>query len=299
MNLAIVILNFNTYEKTIECIESILKTYSENLTIYVIDNFSNNDSYKILKRRYEDFNNIYIMKSLENGGYAKGNNIGIKRAIKDKQKYILVCNNDIIFKENSIKNMIDLIKNENVHAVGPKILNEKGNFQKDSLKNKLGFKEKIFVTTPLRIFDFWNINNKYYYDYLDKSKVLNVYCLSGSCILFKSYVLNEIGLFDERTFLYEEEPILFRKFNKKGYKAFYQPNSEIIHLHGFTTKSNKAKSSLAFIKSEKYYCKEYLKIGNIKYFILIFIRCIQYLFRCTNDPNFRKHFKEFLNVVFE
>ncbi|UBK83912.1 glycosyltransferase family 2 protein [Clostridium perfringens] len=299
MSLAVIILNFNTYEKTIECVESILNTYDNDLSIYIIDNCSKNNSYNILKNKFSSFDNIFIIKSLENGGYAKGNNIGIKKAIYDKNDYLLICNNDVIFKHNSIKNMLSLIKNKHIHAVGPKILNEKNEFQEDSFKNKLGFKEKIFVTTPLRILNFKKIKDNYYYKNLDRNNILKVYCLSGSCMLFKSYVLEDIGLFDEKTFLYEEEPILFSKFNNKGYNAFYQPNSEVIHLHGFTTKSNRANSFLAFLKSEKYYCKEYLEIGTLKYSIIVILRSLQYICRCTSDKSFRKSLREFINVIFK
>lgn len=108
--IGIVILNYNTYNKTIECVNSILDTYVEKKVIYIVDNNSPNNSYEKLTQNYRGIDYIKVIKSVENGGYAKGNNIGLKACLIDECKYVIVSNNDIIFCNNSIRTLFDFIK---------------------------------------------------------------------------------------------------------------------------------------------------------------------------------------------
>lgn len=66
MKIAIIIINYNKYEKTIECIESIRKSNFNNYKIYLLDNNSQNNSYNILNNRYKNKNYIEIIHSKEN-----------------------------------------------------------------------------------------------------------------------------------------------------------------------------------------------------------------------------------------
>ena len=76
--IGIVILNFKTWEKTVECVDSIYKTYRESKRIVVVDNHSPNDSYTRLSAIYdnEEYKDVTVIKTERNGGFSYGNNYG-------------------------------------------------------------------------------------------------------------------------------------------------------------------------------------------------------------------------------
>ena len=99
--IGVVVLNYMTFESTIECIDSLKKFNDNRVNIYIIDNCSTNNSYDILNEKYLNDNKIEVIKNEFNGGYAAGNNVGVKKALEDNCDYIIISNNDIIFLENS------------------------------------------------------------------------------------------------------------------------------------------------------------------------------------------------------
>ena len=88
--ISIVILNYINYKDTIECIESIFEMNYRYEGIVVVDNNSENESVKILNKKYKDNKKIIIVKARHNYGFAKGNNIGICKTIKDCLNVILM-----------------------------------------------------------------------------------------------------------------------------------------------------------------------------------------------------------------
>ena len=81
---AIIIINYNSYEKTIDCINSIRETANVPYKIYLIDNASTNESATVLEKEYKDAADVRLILSDENLGYARGNNLCIKEAVKER-----------------------------------------------------------------------------------------------------------------------------------------------------------------------------------------------------------------------
>lgn len=81
----IILVNFNNYKLTNDCINSIQKSTYKNISIVIIDNASNDDSYAVLSSMYSNNESIFVIKSSENNGFSAGNNIGIKFALEKKR----------------------------------------------------------------------------------------------------------------------------------------------------------------------------------------------------------------------
>ena len=108
--IGIVILNYETWDATLRCIKSIEKTENtESVRVYLIDNASSSDMPVALKQYINDHDVVYI-SSNENRGYAAGNNLGIRKALEDQCGYILISNNDIVYKKDSIETMCEFLK---------------------------------------------------------------------------------------------------------------------------------------------------------------------------------------------
>ena len=127
--IGLVILNFLTYEDTLESIKTLDKTLVKNvdLEIYVVDNKSNSEKFKELQKNIQDMNiefDITYITSSKNLGFAKGMNLGIDKARENGCNFVICSNNDIFYKDPiSFKKFIDIYKMDTSIAVmGPKIL---------------------------------------------------------------------------------------------------------------------------------------------------------------------------------
>ena len=297
--IGIVILNYKKWELTIECIKSINSNINPKLyKIYIIDN-SPVSCKKHFSENLYHFKDYYYEK-VENNGYSAGNNIGIKKALEDNCKYILITNNDVIFKENAILNLKNYLDSHiSVGIVGPKIYLPSGDIQeinmiiKTTVSGKLRY---ILRKTPLKFmvkkylseFSYGNENIK------DSFKVHSV---SGCCFMMTAECASQVTPFDEGIFLYEEEIILGVVMEKIGYETVYVCGAEIIHEHGSTTESIGALSYIYMVESEIYYCRKYLNSSLLSLFPLYFIRTSMYLLRAVKNSSYKKYLKKYFLIT--
>ena len=288
MKLAIIILNYKKYDYTINCINSILK-FKKDFYIFVIDNNSNNNSLENIKKEFSFFNpsildynefnnenficrNLNLIQSSTNLGYAKGNNIGIELCKKGNFDYIAVLNNDILLVDDIFTKMISFINKNistNFKLFGPLLEHPDGTIDYNCAKKTLTFTDLIAMT-PIgsvikRSFNYFigfkQKNTFFFKDTLKKE----VDIISGSFMLFRKDLFNEIDGFDPNTFLYFEEPILCSAIKEKKHKVLFLPDFKAIHHHGATTSSISRVFQLQETrKSMNYYVKNYSKINKIQ-----------------------------------
>lgn len=270
---AFIILNYNTWEMTIQCVDSIFKTCKLNYTIYIVDNGSKNNSYQHLKEHYQNNQNVKVISS-ENYGYAIGNNIGIRSAINDSHEIITITNNDVIFLENSITEMYTFLQNnQDVAVAAPYILSPEGQLQNLPSLKPLSKKDYLFHNTKLNKFTSTNSKMRFDQEYYllshsIKNEPISIYKFSGCCFMARSELLNKVGLFDENTFLYYEEDILSHKMYKEGLKSYFLPNAKIVHHHGLTTGKDNLFVDTEMFKSEIYFLT---RVYQLNYFFLLLI----------------------------
>lgn len=276
INNGIIVLNYNTSSDSIRCIEYLLEEISIEDHILIIDNKSTDHSLKILKDRFFLEKRVKVLLNNENAGYARGNNIGIDYFLEKGAKFITICNPDIIVQTNTLSSLYSKFEELiNVVAMGPKMLHIDESFYLDCTRNFQGLREKIFVTTPLRIIDFFGIRKKYYYNYtFEVSKY--VYMLSGAFMIFRREVFETLNGFDPRTFLFQEEAILFKRLHDLKLGEVYY-NSEAVVIHDHTSKTLSPKLTKYFRDSEQHYLQHYLKVSKFFRYMFKMLRNIQIL----------------------
>lgn len=265
MKVALIVLNYNDYETTSRYI-NFVKIYKLIDNVIVVDNCSTNNSYEKLKV-YES-EKIDVIKSDKNGGYAYGNNYGIRYA-KEKYNpdYLIISNPDVFFEENIIEKMKDFIQsntNINIGIISPTVINNQNSNMPIAWK-KPDYWDNVF--SMLIILNKFR-DKKTHYDknhFEGEFSVVDV--IPGSFFMIKSSVLYEINLFDENTFLFGEENILAYRLNKKGYKNVIL--NKIFYNHDHSATINKSFNTLIskykiLYDSLKYYNKEYLKTDIFK-----------------------------------
>lgn len=221
---SIVIINWNNYEDTKECIESLEQTKYSNKEIIIVDNGSTDDSYHKLKKRFAQHR---IISNKENLGFSAGCNLGIRYALENSADYVLLLNNDTIVDNYAIAELVNgITQNEEIGLIGGKIFyfNEMnkiwsaGGGIKRFTKKTFQFGEKQF-------------NNKKY------NSEREVDFLSGCCLLIRREVFEKIGLLDPDYFMYYED-VDFCLRAKNFYKIMYLPQAVIWHKVSNTSKKS-------------------------------------------------------------
>ena len=203
------------------------------------------------------FTNIKIFQNKHNIGFSKAVNQGIKAS---KSNYILLLNPDTYLIDNSIITTLNLIfKDKKIKAIGGKILNKKGN-NVYTANNKPTFLTGLFEFTNLKkIFPSNRHSNQFWPEKNKKiKKPIEVSSLCGAYLIFRKKINNQLNLFSEKYFLYLEDVDFGIKINNQGYKVVFDPNSQIVHIGGFSTK-NRYKTDLKhWYKSREILFKEHL-----------------------------------------
>lgn len=238
-----------------------------------------------------------ILQNEKNLGYNAGNNKGIARALSLGCAYILVVNNDVCFHPDSIRHMKSYLQNHpDTGIVGPKILDFKGCLQKSCLCRRTGLKEKYLVRTCLHVLFRKSYRTYFGYD-RDYEKSFRVYAVLGCCFMMSAVCARAVTPFDEYPFLYEEELMLGIRMETAGFRTVYCPKAVISHLHGGSTRQRKAFSFAQNVKSEIYYCREYLHAQQRQILPLYLYRVLLYLMRCVRYADFRRRWKWFLKMT--
>lgn len=297
--LGIVILNYENWNETVECINSIYKYKPslDTLKIYVIDNGSKNKPNNDFLVLLENNDDLMLIETKENLGFSKGNNIGISKAYEEGCDYVIVSNSDIYYRENSLDEIIKFYNNYSGICY-PKIFDLEGN---------VPFIPYSFDTSLIQIYlrhtFLKKIFKKKYIELCENSidtnsnEVLENYLNAGSCFALDRKSLEILKKLDEHTFLYYEEMILSNRASKNGIHIYFCPNSKVIHAIGQSTGNGNPFTKGCMYQSAIYYARYYLNCSKLQIMPLYYYACILYLFKAITDKKYRTGFKKFKKTI--
>ncbi len=231
MQLSIVILNYNSKDFLLPCIQGIVKhTQSLDFEIIIVDNKSSDTSVAYIKEKIlPRFKQVRLIEAPHNKGYAYGNNLGIQEA---RGEYVLIMNPDIVIWENALTRMVAYMDaHPRVGIAGPRLLSPDGSLQYFCYRFP---SPEVFLyrRTPLARFSFaQKVIQKYLMMDWDHKDTRAVDWIQGSCMIVRKQAIEEVGLMDERYFLFLEDTDWCRRFWKKGWEIHYIADIEIIHYH--------------------------------------------------------------------
>jgi len=223
--IAIIIINWNTYQLTFNCLKSLEACTYKNKIIFFVDNGSKDGSGDKIALEFPDIN--YIKNEI-NEGFTGANNIALKVILKQNFDYVLLLNNDTEVKPNFLTRLeASMNFDENLAATQPLILDFPN---KNTIWNAGGSFNSFFGLSKTRFKGMI---------YKPKLKIdTSTEWISGCCILVKIAVIHEVGLLDNRFFAYFEDVDWSIRMTNLGYKLGVVPKSIIYHHSSGSSKKN-------------------------------------------------------------
>ena len=248
------IVTYNTEQEELNRILNCFKNIKLKFKLWISDN-SEKDILRNFIENFSDDRIKYIFNN-SNKGFGAGHNIVLQKLIEENEKseFHLMINADVFFEENTIEKIIAYMrKNSDIGQIGPRIYESNGEINRSCR----------LLPTPLnlifrRFFPVKSIVEKMDYSYemkwYDYKSIIEVPILSGCFIFVRTDILKDIGVFDERYFMYMEDYDLCRRIGKK-YKVVFYPKVNIVHKHGKASYKSR-KMMIIHIKSAiKYFNK--------------------------------------------
>jgi len=295
---AIIILNWNGWSDTVECLESVYQINYPNYHVVVVDNHSSDNSIQKIndyalgklevksnffkydptnkpigivqynrenweiKKKSNTNKQLILIKNEINYGFAEGNNIGIKFAFKNfNTDYILLLNNDIVVDKDFLRILVqEGEKDTKIGLLGPKMYYYDNPNVIWCIGGKIDWKLARGLHVGIDEEDKGQYNRKKAFEYIN-----------GSSLLIKKEVFDKVGLLDKRFFLYFEETDLTLRASKNGYESLYVPNAKIWHKISKSGGGIKKEIGLYYITRNRWlFMKKWASKGN--FFIFVFLQ---------------------------
>jgi len=219
---SIIILNFNNYHYTINCLFSLSKQTYPNYEIIVVDNGSKYELYLEFKNQLKQFDSKFKMNLIRNKYnlyFSAGNNKAIKEA---KGDYICLLNYDTIVKPDFIEKMVDFLeKTPDAGMITPKIKIYKDKRILWNTGAYINFRSGIVIGNRGYL-EYDPLNHKY-------NEIEPIDFAPGTAVFLKKDLIESVGLMDEIFFMYHEDPDWNFRAKKKGYVSYYVPTTIVYH----------------------------------------------------------------------
>lgn len=260
--ISIIIVSYNVKDFLEQALLSVHKSLSNvKGEVIVVDNASTDGTVSFLRDRFPD---VTLIENARNVGFATASNQGLREA---GGQYLALLNPDTIVREDTFTSMIEFYRNNpETGMLGCKILNPNGSLQ---LACRRSFPTPWVAFTKLsglsHLFPKSKWFGRYNLTYLDENQVCEVEAISGSFMMIRREVLENVGLLDESFFLYGEDLDWCYRIHEKGWKVQYFPRTQIIHFKGESSKHAQFDQLKVFYQAMTLFVEKHFKA---KYFFM-------------------------------
>jgi GT2 family glycosyltransferase len=299
-DLSIVIVNWNTREFLSRCLRSVYDTTLDlDFEVIVVDNGSADGSQEMVQ---QEFPGVSLIANTENKGFAKANNQAIRRS---RGRYVLLLNSDAFVRENTIEHTVAFMDGHpEAGMAGCKLLFEDGRLQPSCYSFPTLFTEFFIAVGLDRLFPKSRLFGKYGMTYWDFDDIREVDVILGAFMLVRATAVDEVGLMDERYFMYSEEVDWCYRFREKGWKIYFYPHVEAVHLGGGSTRRVRAEMLIRLYGSRiEFFRKHHGRLSACLLKLVIGFNCLLrigpgawYYFR-SDDPQIRQKHRAFLRLL--
>lgn len=227
---AVIVLNWNSSQVTIECLESLAQITYSDFHVFLVDNASEKAEYALIERYCKDKSFVSLVSLAYNYGFAEGNNIGMEMA-EDQYRpdYFLLLNNDTLVNKDFLQNLVNAtLQHDNIGIAVPKIFFYE---PADCLYYAGGY---INTLSGMGEHYGWKQKDNIKYNIARKVTFAN-----GCCMLITNKLRKEIGNLNRYFFANIEDVEYSYRCTRADFGIIYVPTAIIIHKEGYASKRNK------------------------------------------------------------
>lgn len=235
---SIVIVSYNTRDILRSCLQALFANApGVEKEVFVVDNDSRDGSAAMVR---EEFPAVHLLANQQNLGFAAANNQAFELATGE---YILLLNPDAFVKPNAIATALNFMQRTPACGVcGGRLVSEDGQLD-PSARRFPTWLAKLFTLSGLSSkFPGSAIFNRHDFGGFGHDREQEVDWVPGTFTLLRTSMLNQIGFFDERFYIYYEETDLCLRARKSGWKVYFIPDAEVIHIGGACSQTREDES---------------------------------------------------------
>lgn len=253
----VVVLNWNGWSDTIHCLDALATVHYSNLHIVVVDNGSTNDSVEQIRRAHPQ---VVLLETGKNLGFAGGNNPGIQYALQHEAEFVWLLNNDAEPEASALEPMVRKAQSDlQIGSVGSVLLDPEGN-------GALAWGGGRVNCWIGHIRHANSPRNDRWFDYI-----------TAASMLVPRRALEQVGLLDERYFLYWEDTEFGFRLRKNGWKLAVASESRVIHRENSSTGENRALRTRYSTESAMRFLSDYSPLSGVSTLLFLSMRLAQRL----------------------
>ena len=256
IDLTVVVPSYNTRDLMEQTLRTVLEASAGlQVEVIVVDNASRDGSAEMVEQNFPE---IELIRNERNLGFAAANNIAFRRS---RGRYVLLLNSDTIVRPDTLGCLVQFLDDHpEAAAAGCKILNPDGTLQLESRRSFPTPMAAFYKLSGLsRLFPDSRRFGRYNLTYLDEEQVSQVDALSGSCMMVRRRVIDEVGPLDEDYFMYGEDIDWCYRMQQAGWKIYYVPDTEIIHFRGESGKKVELRTQYRKNEAMAIFVRKHLK----------------------------------------
>jgi GT2 family glycosyltransferase len=303
-DVSIVIINFNTPELVIRCLDSIALTTTLKVQTIVVDNASTDNSVEQIHSVYKD---TTILQLDSNLGYGTAFNRALGMIDSD---IVAISNTDVEFYEACIDRVVDYIRSDrDVGVCGVQQVYPDGSWQRSS-GFLPGIDEGLYEFTGLNklntIIQKSKWKKKQNSTINKKGNAKDVQYVDGAVMFFRRSALEQVQGFDESIFFFAEDSDICWRLAKLGWKVQLLPSAIAMHIRGFTRKENTTKDVEYYalqMKSKYGVARKHLPEWKVRIAVILEslyygeIIVVQYLMMLLTNPKQKEQRRHKIQVA--
>ncbi len=255
LDLAIVILNYNTAGLLRDCLQSVLASRTDmQVGVCVVDNASTDGSAELVRAEFPD---VHLIVNRHNVGYSAGNNIGLRwfgfgerNATQPHPRYALLLNPDTVVPPDALERMAAFLDARPAAGVaGPRVRRPDGSLDRACRRSFPTPQISFYRMTGLsRVFSKSKRFNAYNLEYLSEDAVHPVDSVVGAFMLVRGEAIEQAGLLDEEFFMYGEDLDWAKRIKDAGWEVWYNGQVSITHVKAAASRQS-VKSRIDFYEA--------------------------------------------------
>jgi GT2 family glycosyltransferase len=233
-DLSVSVVAYRTPDLLRQCLTALVaERASTDMEVFVVDNGSDDETARLVRT---EFGWVRLIGNSANVGFGAAHNQALRQA---RGRYWLILNSDAAPRAGAVRTLVDFMdSNPRVAVAGPRLRYPDGRVQ--SSRRRFPTPATLFLEST-QLQRFWPDNavlRRYYVSDRPEGMAQEVDWLVGACLCVRAAAAHEVGLFDERFFMYSEELDWCRRFNAAGWRVAYVPSAEVVHLEGGTSRAD-------------------------------------------------------------